>query len=51
MRWDEAESEVRPEDGEAYQRLCQPESPDFILNHPDYYAFFTYSLFYATVKK
>ena len=51
MRWDEAESEVRREDWQTYQRLCQPESPNFILKSPDYYAFFTYSLFHATIKK
>jgi ubiquinone/menaquinone biosynthesis C-methylase UbiE len=37
------------EDWAQYQRLCQPESPDFILNLPDYYAFFTYSMFRGKV--
>jgi demethylmenaquinone methyltransferase/2-methoxy-6-polyprenyl-1,4-benzoquinol methylase len=32
-----------------YQRLCKPESPDFILNLADYYAFFTYSMFRGVV--
>ena len=45
QRWGEAQSELSPEDWAEYQRLCQPESPDFILNLPDYYAFFTYSMF------
>jgi demethylmenaquinone methyltransferase/2-methoxy-6-polyprenyl-1,4-benzoquinol methylase len=45
MRWGEAESEVSPKDWKLYKRLCQPGSKDFILNLPDYYAFFTYSLF------
>jgi demethylmenaquinone methyltransferase/2-methoxy-6-polyprenyl-1,4-benzoquinol methylase len=45
MRWGEAESEVSPKDWKLYQSLCQPGSKDFILNLPDYYAFFTYSLF------
>jgi demethylmenaquinone methyltransferase/2-methoxy-6-polyprenyl-1,4-benzoquinol methylase len=49
MRWPGVGSELTPEDWAAFQRLCQPESPDFILNHPDYYAFFTYSLFSGTV--
>lgn len=49
MRWGGAESEVTPEDWAAYQRLCQPESPDFILDLPDYYAFFTYTLFHGQV--
>ena len=49
MRWGGAESEVSQEDWAEYQRLSQPESPDFILNLPDYYAFFTYSLFKSKV--
>ncbi len=51
MRWPGVESELTPEDREEYQRLCMPESPDFILNHPDYYAFFTYSMFHGKVAK
>jgi len=31
------------------QRLCRAESPDCILDHPEYYAFFTYTLFRGTV--
>jgi ubiquinone/menaquinone biosynthesis C-methylase UbiE len=49
MRWGEAESEVSPKEWKLYQHLCQPGSKDFILNLPDYYAFFTYSLFHGTV--
>jgi ubiquinone/menaquinone biosynthesis C-methylase UbiE len=49
MFWRNAESEVTPEDWAEFQRLCRPESPDFILNRPDYYAFITYSLFYGKV--
>lgn len=49
MRWVGVELELTEEDRAEYKRLCQPESPDFILNIPDYYAFFTYSLFYGTV--
>jgi ubiquinone/menaquinone biosynthesis C-methylase UbiE len=49
MRWPGVESELTPEDQAEYRRLCLPESPDFILNLPDYYAFFTYSMFYGKV--
>jgi SAM-dependent methyltransferase len=49
MRWPGVESELSHEDWVEYQRLCQPESPDFMLNHPDYYAFFTYSMFCGQV--
>lgn len=51
MFWRNAESEVTREDWAEFQRLCQPESPNFILNLPDYYAFITYSLFYGRVPK
>ena len=49
MRWGNPQSELTQEDWAEYQRVCQPESPDFILNLPDYYAFFTYSLFRGKV--
>ena len=51
MFWGEVQSEITPEDWAEFQRLCQPESPDFILNCSDYYAFLTYSLFHARVSK
>ena len=51
MRWGEPRSELSQEDWAEYQRLCQPESPDLILNVPDYYAFFTYSMFHGKVVK
>jgi demethylmenaquinone methyltransferase/2-methoxy-6-polyprenyl-1,4-benzoquinol methylase len=49
MRWPGVQSEIKQEDWAEFQRLCQSESPDFILNLPDYYAFFTYSLFSGEV--
>jgi demethylmenaquinone methyltransferase/2-methoxy-6-polyprenyl-1,4-benzoquinol methylase len=45
MRWPDIASELLPEDLVEFQRLCRPDSPDFILNLPDYYAFFTYTMF------
>ncbi len=51
MRWPGVESELSREDRVEYRRLCLPESPDLILNHPDYYAFFTYSMFRGRVAK
>jgi len=45
MRWSASEL---PEDlQEEYLRLIRPDSPDFILDLPDYHAFFTYSLYHA----
>jgi len=49
MRWPSVESELAEEDWAEYQRFCLPESSDFILNLPDYYAFFTYSMFQGKV--
>lgn len=49
MRWPGAISELSKEDGEEYQRLCRPDSPDYILKLPDYYAFYVYTLFTAKV--
>ncbi|RPJ28419.1 MAG: class I SAM-dependent methyltransferase [Planctomycetaceae bacterium] len=51
MRWPGVEPELTQQDRVAYRRLCLPESPEFILNHPDYYAFFTYSMFRGRVSR
>ena len=47
MRWPDVALELSSEDLSEFRRLCQPDSPNFILNHPDYYAFFTYTLFWG----
>ena len=49
MRWGSNENKVSNADWLDYQRLCQPDSPDFILRNTDYYAFFTYSVFSGRV--
>jgi SAM-dependent methyltransferase len=49
MRWPDVEAELTEKDRTAYRRLCLPGSPDLILDHPDYYAFFTYSMFRGRV--
>jgi demethylmenaquinone methyltransferase/2-methoxy-6-polyprenyl-1,4-benzoquinol methylase len=51
MFWGEVENEVSQQDWAEYERLCQPESPDFILDHPDYYAFLTYSMFRGKIAR
>ena len=51
MRWSGVEPELKREDWIDYQRLCLPESPDFIAGRPDYYAFFTYSMFHGKVAE
>jgi len=47
MRWPNVAPELSPGDLAEFQRLCLPDSPDFILNLPDYYAFFTYTMFWG----
>ena len=51
MLWGKPQPEVSQEDWAEYQRLCRPESPGFILNLSDYYAFFTYSVFRGKVPE
>jgi demethylmenaquinone methyltransferase/2-methoxy-6-polyprenyl-1,4-benzoquinol methylase len=51
MLWGERQPEVAPADWSEYRRLCRPESPDCILDLPDYYAFFTYSMFWGKVPR
>ena len=45
MRGVDVQQELSEADWAEFRRLCMPESPDFILDIPDYYAFFTYSMF------
>ena len=47
MRWPDVSTELASDDLAEFQRLCLPDSPDFILNLPDYYAFFTYTMFWG----
>ena len=51
MRWPGVQSELSAEDWDVYQQICLPESENYIPNHPDYYAFFTYSMFQGTVAE
>jgi len=47
MRWPNVAPELSPDDLAEFQRLCLLDSPDFILNLPDYYALFTYTMFWG----
>jgi hypothetical protein len=51
MLWGEMQTKMVRADREEYQRLADPESPDFILDSADYYAFFTYSMFEGRVAR
>ncbi len=50
MRWPDAEKELSVADRAEFERLTHPDSEDFILNHEDYFAYFTYSMFFGTVR-
>ena len=47
MRWGDPKSELTAEEKSEYQRICDPDSPECIIHLPDYYGFFTYTLFSA----
>jgi SAM-dependent methyltransferase len=47
MRWPNVANELSPDEFAEFQRLCTPDSPDYILNLPDYYALFTYTMFWG----
>jgi demethylmenaquinone methyltransferase/2-methoxy-6-polyprenyl-1,4-benzoquinol methylase len=49
MLWAEPQPNVSSEAWTDYQRLCKPESADFILDQPGYHGFFTYSMFRGRV--
>jgi len=50
MLWGRPQPGVSVQDWEAYRRLCEPASPDIILNAGGYYAFYTYTLFRGEVR-
>jgi demethylmenaquinone methyltransferase/2-methoxy-6-polyprenyl-1,4-benzoquinol methylase len=45
MLWGGMQEKMSGADREEFQRLTEPDSPNFILETPDYYAYFTYSVF------
>lgn len=49
MRWPGAGTELSGRDRDLFTRLCGPGSDEFLVDHPDYYAFFTYTMLSGTV--
>ncbi len=49
MRWVGLENELTPEEISEFNRLCRADSPEFIVDQPDYYSFFTYSMFIGQI--
>lgn len=50
MLWFGSPGEPTEADMLEFRRLCDPGSPDFILNMPAYYAFFTYTMITGRVR-
>jgi demethylmenaquinone methyltransferase/2-methoxy-6-polyprenyl-1,4-benzoquinol methylase len=51
MLWSTAEYNAAEADTLEFKRLCRPGSPGFILDLPEYYGFFTYTMFSGIVRK
>ena len=51
MRWDNDSGEILPADWDEFLTLRHPTSPRFVLDLPDYYAYFTYSAFFGRVSE
>lgn len=49
MRWNNDSGEITQSDWDEFLALCNPTSPRFVLDLPDYYATFVYSMFFARV--
>jgi ubiquinone/menaquinone biosynthesis C-methylase UbiE len=48
MLWGNTRNNVSKEDWQTFNQLCSQDSESFLLNQPDYYGFYTYSLFKGT---
>jgi demethylmenaquinone methyltransferase/2-methoxy-6-polyprenyl-1,4-benzoquinol methylase len=48
MLWGDARAAAEA-DRREWASVCRPDSPDCVLDRPEYYAFFTYTMFYGTV--
>ena len=49
MLWGQSIDQASSSDIEEFHRLCSPTSPDFIVDLPDYWGFFTYTMFTGIV--
>ena len=50
MRWPGSEKELPEDQTRLFKELTDPDSKDYILNRPDYQAFFTYTMFRGRKK-
>lgn len=51
MLWQDGLRTSSADDQAEYARLCRPDSPDCVLDLPDYCAFFTYTMFSGIVRR
>ena len=49
MLWGQSIAQASRPEIEEFRRLCSPTSPDFIVDLPDYWGFFTYTMFTGRV--
>lgn len=49
MRWGDPKTELTADEWAEYLRICDPDSPECIIDLPDYYGFFSYTLFRAKI--
>ncbi len=45
MRWPNSQSEVTPDEWNTFTDITDPNSSAYVLNHPDYFMYYTYTLF------
>ncbi|MGD8782074.1 MAG: class I SAM-dependent methyltransferase [Ignavibacteria bacterium] len=50
MFWGNSENEISKDDWKKFKKICSPDSDCFILNQPDYYGYYTYTLFKGIKK-
>lgn len=51
MLWGNSSSEISEEDWYKFKEISSPDSERFILNNPDYYGYYMYTLFQGTKSK
>jgi len=50
MFWGNSSNDVSKDDWQRFKEICSPNSNQFILNQPDYYGYYTYTLFRGIKK-
>ena len=51
MLWENSSKEISQDDWKKFQEIGSPDSDNFIVNQPDYYGYYTYTLFTGTKQE